>query len=206
MKKHILLIISALVLTLNTFAQDAKTIMQNAVEKLKSYENIEFTIDYIMTNPEAGLYDHIGITGFTQGNAYKINTYGQDIICDGTTIWTYYEDANEINISDAEISENGYFVTLIDQYCGDFTAKFIDGNNGDIKKIEITPSVNNGYKSIIFTLNVKTLELQSMDLVNDGDTNFTYKITKFITNQQLPADFFIFKESDFPDAEIIDMR
>jgi len=206
MKRYILLIISILTLSLNTLAQDAETVLKNAVDKLKSYENIEFSIDYIMVNPSAGLFDQIQISGYTQGNAYKIKTYGQDVLCDGTTIWTYYEDSNEVNISDADISGEGYFVSIINRYCENMTAKFIGGGDGDIRTIEVTPLINDGFKTICITLNIKTLELKKMSLLNDGDTTFTYDITKFVINQKLPVDFFIFKESDYPDAEIIDMR
>lgn len=205
MKKHIILIISTLVISLNMIAQDAETVLRNTVDKLKSYNNIEFSIDYLMTNPEAGLFDQMTISGFTQGKAFKVKTYGQEIICDGTTTWTYFEDANEVNISDAEASDDGYLFSMIDQYSKNINARFIGNADGDIRQIAVTPSID-GYTAITFTLNVKTLELKEMSMVNDGDTEFVYKITKFATNQTLPDDFFTFKEADFPDAEIIDMR
>ena len=45
-----------------------------------------------------------------------------------------------------------------------------------------------------------------MHVFDKNKNEFVYVITKFVTNQKLPAGFFTFKETDYPDAEIIDMR
>ena len=207
MKKHILLIISILSLAFNAKAQHAETMFREVVDKLKSYDNIEIAFDYNMVNIEAGIYETMEGVGFLQGDAYILKIMGQDIICDGTTIWTYNADAEEVMISDVDNSEGGNSpLAIIDSYYDNITAKIVD-EAGIIKKIEVKSLLSDeNIEKILVTVNTNTMELKDLHVFDKNKNEFVYVINKFVTNQKLPADFFTFKESDYPDAEIIDMR
>ena len=207
MKKHILLIFSILALTYSAKAQNAETLFKNAVDKLKSYNNIEITFDYNMINTEAGIFETMEGAGVLQGDAYVLHILGQDIICDGTTIWTYNADAEEVMISDVDDADGGGSpLSIINSYYDNITAKVVD-EAGTTKKIEVKPLFSDeNIEKLIVTLNTNTLEIKDLHVFDKNKNEFVYVITKFLTNQKLPADFFTFKESDYPDAEIIDMR
>ena len=207
MKKHILLIIGIFALSFGIKAQNAETLFKNAVDKLKSYNNIEITFDYNMINTDAGIYETMEGAGVLQGDAYILHILGQDIICDGTTIWTYNADAEEVMISDVDNADGGGSpLSIINSYYDNITAKLIN-DAGTIKKIEVKPLVaDENIEKLIVTLNSKTLEIKDLHVFDKNKNEFVYVITKFLTNQKLPAGLFTFKESDYPDAEIIDMR
>ena len=207
MKKHILLIIGILALSFGIKAQNAETLFKNAVDKLKSYNNIEITFDYNMINKEAGIYETMEGSGVLQGDTYILHILGQDIICNGTTIWTYNADAEEVMISDVDNADGGGSpLSIINSYYDNITAKIIN-DAGTIKKIEVKPLVaDENIEKLIVTLNSKTLEIKDLHVFDKNKNEFVYVITKFLTNQKLPAGLFTFKESDYPDAEIIDMR
>ena len=206
MKKHILLIFSILALSLNGMAQTAEATFRKAVDKLKSYENIEITFDYNMINTEAGIYETMEGAGFLKGEAYKLLIMGQEITCDGTTTWTYNFDANEVMIGSVDSDEGGTPLSLINSYYDNIKAKYID-EKGSIKKIEIIPLLRDeNFEKIIVTLDVSTSEIKDLHAFDKEGTEFVYIINKFVTNQKLPADFFTYKEAEHPDAEIIDMR
>lgn len=206
MKKYFLLIIIAL-LTLGVKAQDADALFKSAVDKLKSYDNIEIEFDYNIINVEAGIYETMDGAGFLQGDAFKLFIMGQVIICDGNTTWTYNADAEEVMITEVDKSDgNGTPLSIIESYYDNITAKIVD-EAGAIKKIEVKSLLSNdNFKKIIVTIDTNTLTIKDIHLFDNDDTEFVYVIKKFVTNQKLPADFFTFKASDFPDAEIIDMR
>ena len=207
MKKYFLLIISIIALALNLKAQDAETVFKAAVDKLKSYENIEIAFDYNMINTEAGIYETMQGSGFLQGDAFKLNIMGQDIICDGRITWTYNADAEEVMISEVDSDGGSSPLTIISSYYDNITAKYIDGNNGNDRQIEVKPLLgDDNIEKIIVSINEKSLEIKDLHVFDKNKNEFVYEITKFVTNQKLPADFFTFKESDYPDAEIIDMR
>ena len=207
MKKHIFLIISILALAFSAKAQYAETTFKAAVDKLKSYNNIEITFDYNMINTEAGIFETMEGAGVLQGDAYVLHIIGQDIICDGTTIWTYNADAEEVMISDVDNADGGGSpLSIINAYYDNISAKVVD-EAGIIKKIEVKPLFSDeNIEKLIVTLNTNTLEIKDLHIFDKNKNEFVYVITKFVTNQKLPADFFTFKEADYPDAEIIDMR
>ncbi len=132
---------------------------------------------------------------------------GQVIICDGHTTWTYNSDAEEVMITEVDKSDgSGSPIAVIESYYDNISAKFVD-EKGAVKKIEVKSLMSNdNFKKIIVTLDSNTLDIKDIHLFDNDDTEFVYVIKRFVTNQKLPADFFTFKESDFPDAEIIDMR
>ena len=206
MKKHLLLITIALI-AFGVKAQNAETMFKSAVDKLKSYDNIEIEFDYNMINMEAGIYETMDGAGFLQGDAFKLFIMGQVIICDGNTTWTYNSDAEEVMITEVDKTDgNGSPLSIIESYYDNITAKIVD-EAGIIKKIEVESLISNdNFKKIIVTIDSNTLAIKDIHLFDNDDTEFVYVIKKFVTNQKLPADFFTFKESDFPDAEIIDMR
>ena len=207
MKKHIFLIISILALAFSAKAQYAETTFKAAVDKLKSYNNIEITFDYNMINTEAGIFETMEGAGVLQGDAYVLHILGQDIICDGTTIWTYNADAEEVMISDVDNADGGGSpLSIINSYYDNISAKVVD-EAGIIKKIEVKPLFSDeNIEKLIVTLNTNTLEIKDLHVFDKNKNEFVYVITKFVTNQKLPAGFFTFKEADYPDAEIIDMR
>ncbi len=206
MKKHLLLIIIAL-MAFAAKAQNAEALFKSAVDKLKAYDNIEIAFDYNMINTEAGIFETMDGAGFLQGDAFKLFIMGQVIICDGHTTWTYNSDAEEVMITEVDKSDgSGSPISIIESYYDNISAKFVD-EAGTIKKIEVKSLMNNdNFKKIIITLDSNSLEIKDIHLFDNDETEFVYVIKKFVTNQKLPADFFTFKESDFPDAEIIDMR
>lgn len=207
MKKHFLLIISILALSMGLKAQSAEDVFKSVVDKLKSYDNIEIAFDYNMINTEAGIYETMDGIGYIQGEAYKLKIMGQDIICDGTTVWTYNADAEEVMISNLDKSDGGGSpLAVINSYYENISAKFIE-NTASTKKIEAKSLLGDeNIDKIIITIDAKTLEIKDLHVFDKNRNEFVYDITKFVTNQTLPADFFTFKEADYPDAEVIDMR
>lgn len=206
MKKCILLIISIIALSFSLKAQDAESIFREAVDKLKSYDNIEIAFDYNMINTEAGIYETMEGIGYLQGNAYKLKIMGQDIICDGSTTWTYNADAEEVMISEVDPDSGGSPLSIIESYYDNITAKIVE-DGGSTKKIEVKSLMSDeNIDRLIISLDSQTLEIKDLHVFDKNKNEFVYDITKFVTNQKLPADFFTFKESDYPDAEIIDMR
>ena len=207
MRKHFLLTISILALSFCVKAQNAEQVFKSAVDKLKAYKNIEIAFDYQMKNAEAGIDELMTGSGFLQGDAYKINVAGQDMICDGKTSWTYLADSEEVMISSVDPEESSSPFAMITSYYDNVTAKFVDNGNASRKSIEITPKgADNAFSKLVVVIDSKTLDLKEAHVFDNNGSEFIYKITKFVTNQALPANTFTFNEKDYPNAEIIDMR
>lgn len=207
MKKYLLLIISILALTANTFAQDAEQVFKAAVDKLKAYNNIEIAFDYQMINRAAGIDELMTGTGFLQGEAYKLSVAGQDMICDGVTLWTYLPDSQEVMVSSVDSEDGGSPLSIINAYYDNISAKFLPSGDPSKMMIEVSPKEKDeNFSKLVVVTDTKTMELKEVRLFDNNGSEFVYNITKFVTNQVLPDNFFTFNEQDYPDAEIIDMR
>lgn len=207
MKKYLLLIISILTFTANTFAQDAEQVFKAAVDKLKSYDNIEIDFDYQMINTAAGIDELMTGTGHLQGDSYKLNIAGQEMICDGTTLWTYMPDSQEVMVSSVDSEDGGSPLSIINAYYDNISAKFLPSGDPSKMMIEVSPKEKDeNFSKLVVVTDTKTMELKEVRLFDNNGSEFVYNITKFVTNQVLPDNFFTFNEQDYPDAEIIDMR
>lgn len=207
MRKIILLIISILTLNFCTKAQDAEQIFKSAVDKLKTYKTIEIAFDYQMRNEEAGIDETMTGTGFMQGDAYRLNVAGQDMICDGTTLWTHIIDSEEVMISSVDPDGESSPLATITSYYDNVNAEFTGNADNTLKSIEITPKEDdNSFSKLLVVIDSKTLNLNEVHVFDNNGSEFVYKITKFVTDQELPANTFIFNEDDYPNVEVIDMR
>lgn len=207
MRKHLMLIISILTLATNTFAQNAEQVFKAAVDKLKAYDNIEIAFDYQMINTTAGIDELMTGTGHLQGDSYKLNIAGQEMICDGTTLWTYMPDSQEVMVSSVDSEDGGSPLSVINSYYDNINAKFLPGSDPSKTTIEVTPKEKDeNFNKLVVVAETKTMNLKEVHLFDNNGSEFVYSITKFITNQILPDNFFIFNEEDYPGAEIIDMR
>lgn len=207
MKKYLLLIISILTFTANTFAQDAEQVFKAAVDKLKSYDNIEIAFDYQMINTAAGIDELMTGTGHLQGDSYKLNIAGQEMICDGTTLWTYMPDSQEVMVSSVDSEDGGSPLSVINSYYDNINAKFLPDNDPSKTTIEVTPKEKDeNFNKLVVVAETKTMNLKEVHLFDNNGSEFVYNITKLVTNQILPDNFFTFNEENYPDAEIIDMR
>lgn len=207
MKKYLLLIISILALTANTFAQDAEQVFKAAVDKLKAYNNIEIAFDYQMINRAAGIDELMTGTGFLQGEAYKLSVAGQDMICDGVTLWTYLPDSQEVMVSSVDSEDGGSPLSIINAYYDNISAKFLPSGETSKMMIEVSPKEKDeNFSKLVVVTDTKIMNLKEVRLFDNNGSEFVYNITKFVTNQVLPDNFFTFNEQDYPDAEIIDMR
>ena len=208
MKRHILFIIIFLTASTSIFAQSAEELYTNIVNKTKSFKNIEIAFEYKMINKQAGINESMNGTGFMQGNAYRLNVNGQEMISDGTTLWTYLTDDQEVMVSNVNQAENsGSPLAIIDSYNDNVKINFIDKGISDVQTIEIkTIKKDEKFDRIKISVNKKTLEIKSVHVFDNNGNEFVYELFKFVTDQELPADFFTFDEKRHPDVDVIDMR
>ena len=187
-------------------AQDAESLFKAAVEKIKGFDNIEIQFEYSMINSEAGINQTLNGSGFLKGDAYKLDIMGQLIICDGVTSWTYDSDNQEVIVSDVNTEDNPSPLSLLNTFNENISARFLSQYNDEIKTIEVSSLSSGVVDKIIVSIDAKTLMLKDLTVSDENNTKFVYVINKFVTNQTLSDDFFTFKEADYPDVEVIDMR
>ena len=147
-----------------------------------------------------------------KGNKYKLIITGQEIYCDGTTIWTYDKSSNEVTITKFDPSSNATSPQKIftDFYDKDFLYK-LNGqqkvNGKTLQEIEMTPidKTKNFFKIYVY-VDKSAQTLSTTKMLDKNGTKYTYSIISLNGNANLNDAIFSFDKSKYPGVEEVDLR
>jgi len=208
------LLLGLLAFPLLSVAQDgdkrSREILGQVADKTRSYETISVKFTYNMDNQEAGIHESYNGTLLLKGDKYRLNISGQTVICDGKTIWTYIQDAEEVQIHSMETNSDVITPsTLLTSYHEDYRSKLIrEGMEGGKASyvIDLVPMEGKSFYKVRVIIDKAKMHISSFAIFERNGSIFTYSISEFKPNVAVGTSTFTFNKSDFPDADIIDMR
>jgi len=209
MKK--ILITIFLLLTFLSFSQTkVPSLLDEVSAKAKSSKSIKAEFTYSMENKQAKLNESKSGSLLVSGDKYKLMLAGQQVFCDGKTIWTFIKESNEVQINTLEHNEEALTPSkLLSSYNTDYKSKPLrDKPNSDpnTESFELTPNNSKNFIKAILVVDKIKKQVKSFSLFDKNGNTFTYKVTKFQTDLPVtPADF-TFEPANYPGVEIIDMR
>jgi len=211
------IILPALILfsSLLCSAQDnskAKTILDGVSQQTKSYSTIEISFTFTIQNTLKKTKDTKTGTASMKGEKYWMEYTGQEVFCDGQTVWTYIKENNEvqINVNDPNNEQTLNPVKFLTDYDVNYTPKFIKEETRGSKIfqiIDLTPLKAKSYYKV--RLEIDKVQKQVVNAIiydKNGVSMYSYSITKFVTNKPIADTKFTFKASDHPGVEVIDLR
>ena len=204
MKKYLLLILSSIV-SLNIMAQSAEDFLNKVIEKNKSYNDISIIFNYRYGNSE-DVSEKMKGFAYMKGEAYLLKMDGQEMISDGTTLWTYLIDEQEVMISEVSEDNNNSPLAIINSFSGNVNVSFEHCSNADLTHLFIKEKEETTFKSISLYVKNEDLKIHEIDINNLDGSYLIYSIESFHTNQDLPDSMFFFDEKIHPNVEVIDMR
>ena len=208
MKKLILLSVTFL-FTFSLFAQvdkKAQTILNEVSAKTKSYKTVRIEFTYKMENTAQKINDSYKGVLVSKGDKYKLTVSGQDVISDGSTVWTYLKDANEVQVNSVGEDEDSFTPTnLLSSYTENFKSKFIK-DTGAEQIIELTPIEKKNFNKVRVTVDKAKKMVNSLVIYDKNGSVYSYIVNKMDVNQNFYDTMFTFKPSDHPGVEVIDMR
>ncbi len=206
-------LLAGLIVSISVLGQNDKNadkLLENVINKLSEYTNFKANLSYTMINTEMGIDEEKTGLIFIQGDSYRLEMEGQVIISDGTTIWTWLKDSEEVMVSNTSDNEESISPTqILTKYNNDYKAKFSNNKEykgTDLQEIELKPNDKKDFEKMTVVVNPSELTLVNFSVYDVNGNVFTYKILNMETNLELPADTFTFKESEHPDVDVIDMR
>ena len=205
MKKNILTIIFLLPLLAFSQENKAKTILDMLSKKTKTYTTIEAHFINSFTSIEAGVNEHQNGKLFLKNNSYRLELENQNIMSDGETNWFILNDDQEVNITEADEEEGFSPSSIFTIYENGYKYKFIKEENNKYY-IELFPKEEGMFSKLIMVINKTKMEIEELSMVDKNNSIYTYKISKFIKNHELPNDYFIFNTNKYADYDIIDLR
>jgi outer membrane lipoprotein-sorting protein len=200
--KQLLFAVTAIVLmaTQPSFAQDAKakSILEATQKKMGSLKTLKaaFTLKVLS---KSGKVQNTNKGSFLmKGEKYHITIPGQEIISDGKTVWTYMKDANEVQVSNNNPSEQTMSPAKLftNVYDKDYNYRYlasrkIAGKACDI--IEMTPK--------------KAGQFTKVELAIEKNGNqYQYEVSSAALNPALADSQFTFDAKGHPKVEVVDLR
>lgn len=183
-----------------------------AQKKVETEELLDKTL-VSLSNKNGVRIDYVGTeTGFLllKGKRFYLNNNHIQCWYDGTTLWSYVDGTNEVNISEPDPEElqsiNPYY--LLARYKAEYKYDYHGKGKGkklDGHEILLTPLSSDD--SVIYRVYIEDdYEPQGIVIEQNGNTVSEIQITSYKTNQKLEDNMFRFNKTLFPDIEVIDMR
>lgn len=185
----------------------AKSILDEVTAKMKAYKTMKLDFTYSMVNKGQKINESFKGVLLSKGDKYKLNISEQQIFCDGKTAWTYQKDANEVQVNDVNSDEESFTPTkFITSYANNYKSKLLS-EKGNQVIIEMSPvKGRKKFSKVNLTLDKESKQIKSMQVFDKNGGVFTYNIEHFTTNQPIADTEFVFKASNYPKVEVVDMR
>jgi len=217
MKKTYLLLLVMLTILGPLFAQtssdpDAKKILDAVSTKFKSYKAIQADFTYKVENAEGKAISTKKGTVYMKGTKYRVSFVGQEIFCDGNTVWTYDKSSNEVTISKLDASSNTLTPQKLftDFYDKDFLYK-LNGEKKEagkaLQEIEMTPNdKTKPFHKVYLTIDKNTKTIYSTKVLEKAGNRYSYTVNSLNGNANIPDSKFVFNKKDYPGVEEVDLR
>lgn len=194
--------------------EKAKGILEKVSEKARSFKSLAADFTFSMENKEMEIDERNEGSIKMKGQKYVVELpdIGASIFSNGTTIWHYMKDGNQVTISniDDESSELMDPASLFNIYEKGFNSKFIAENNEGGKvlyQIDLFPdSEEYDVSKISVAVNKANMMIQSAQLFSNDGNVYGIVVKKMETDKEFPDSDFEFNASNYPDIELIDFR
>lgn len=214
--KKIFIFIAIVTASFSGFAQGndpaAKKILDAVSAKFKTFKGVlaNFTLKNEDANGKA-----LGVKKGTvsmKGNKYKASLAGQDIICDGVTVWTYDKAANEVTIN--KVNNDASSITPQKLFTNFYDKDFLYKLNGEkkegkkvLQEIELTPvDKTKQFHKVYLQVDKATQTLYSTKVIDKQQNKFIYTVNTMNGKAVLPDATFTFDKSKYPGVEEVDLR
>jgi outer membrane lipoprotein-sorting protein len=197
--KKICFLITAALLSVATYAQTAKSVLDKAAANITVKSGVQ--AEFKMTGSMGNTSGTIAI----KGRKFHATTPQAIVWFDGKTQWTYMKNNDEVNIStptEAQLQAiNPY--NFINLYKNGYTATL--NSSGKDYVVHLTAATKDKkIRELFITINKTSYNPTQVKLLQG--TKWTIFDIKGLKKQNLSDSQFRFNAKDFPQAEVIDLR
>ncbi|MBN8577141.1 MAG: outer membrane lipoprotein carrier protein LolA [Cyclobacteriaceae bacterium] len=207
----VLILISAGLAAHAQYDPKALEILEAMSKKYKSIASFEANLTSGLTNESEGVKEEFKGKITVKGDKFRLVLDDQEVINNGTTVWTYLPAAKEVNIDNFDPSSDDVNPTKIfDMYKKGFKYLYLaDKTEGGIlcEEVDLVPEKRDAqYFKIKMMISKKDKSIQSWTMFDRSGNRYKYTITKFTPNVKVEDAFFTFDVKKYPGVEVIDLR
>lgn len=206
-----LFILSIVVLTQAVAQKDpaAKEVLDAMSDK---YQKIAaFSADFSYTMEDEGDEIDEGFKGtiLVKGQKYKLIMDEQQVTFDGSNIYTYLKEENEMTIASYDPDEEEISLSnIFDIYKTGFKYVYTESrNNGAIDVIDLVPEDREkDYFKIRMEISSADKSLMSFKVFDKSGSRYLYKVLNFKVDSSITDQTFAYDKSKYEGTEVIDFR
>ena len=214
MKNPLSLLLVALLPALPAAAQQdpkAGKILDQMSAKYQALNAYNATFTQTLESP--GLKGKENINGdiTVSGQKFHLKLSGQEVINNGTTMWTYLKNENEVNVSDADPEEQEMSPSMIytmykKGYKYTYVEQVKDGGEAcDV--IELSPDSRTAdVFKVRLTVRQKDRSLKNWKMFKKNGNRYTFTIKNFKPNPPVNANTFAFDKAKYKGVKVVDLR
>ncbi len=213
MKKLLFLTFFALLSSrlLAQYDPKALEILEAMGKKYKVIPSFEATFSYTLSNEVEKINEEFKGKMIVKGEKYRLILPEQEVVNNGTTLWTYLPEAKEVNIDNFdpnsdelnpskfyEIYKKGYkYLYIEDKMEGGVMCEVVD----------LVPEKKDAqYYKVKMNIVKKDKSIQSWVMFDKAGNRYKYLITKFNAAAKVEDTYFTFDLKKYPGVEVIDLR
>lgn len=216
MMKHALILGAALLLGTATHAQDdpkSKAIVDKLMAQAKTWTSFEadFTSRLQSTKDKLDIKQEGNMK--VKGKRFRLALDKNTIINDGTTIYTYSKETNEVTLTDpSEMDQELDPSRIFTQYEKGFKSQFVeekaDASGAMVQVVKLFPldAAKKPFHTVVLTVDKAKTEPRSVQVLYKDGNVVTYTVKKFTANPALADALFVWDKSKYPGVEENDMR
>jgi len=193
--------------------QDNKSneILNKLSKTYKTYKSVKASFTVTIFNKKSNT--KVRQTGqlYQKGKKFRVNMSGQEIYCDGKTIWTYIDGANEVQVSkfDAksmDINPSEIFTIYEKGFVHKYGGQKVVGTK-TLDIIELIPTdKSKGYFKVKLGIDKLANKVKEMVVYSKNGLETTYAINELDANVPINESYFKFNTKDKPGVIVIDLR
>lgn len=196
----------------NDDAAKAKEILNNVSAKTRQYQTIKADFAFSLENLQDKIKENHEGTILLKGNKYRIALMGVINYFDGKTLYTWMQDAGEVNVSEPDMTDESTLnpAAIFTIYEKGFKLKYVGEKNIGGKmmhEIDLYPeNRDKPFSRVKLTINKETLQIYSFMQQGKDGNNYTITVKNMQTNVAASDGDFVFNKAANPKVQVIDLR
>ncbi len=190
----------------------AKAILDGVSEKFKTFKTVQAAFTYKVENASGKALSTKSGTIKMKGTKYYVLFSGQEIFCNGTTVWNYDKAANEVSISRLDASSG--MITPQKLFTNFYDKDFLYMLNGEkkvgnktVQEIEMTPvDKSKPFHKVFVQVDKASKTIYSTKVLENAGNRYIYTVTSLSTNAAMADAIFTFDKKKYPGVEEVDLR
>lgn len=189
----------------------AGEILDAMSKKYQAIPSFKASFTYTTENKATGAKENFPGEIAVKGNKFRLKLGGQEVINNGTTVWTYMKESNEVNISDYQPDEDEITPTKIfNVYKKGYKYTFTEETQEKgvaYEVVDLMPEKKNSRVfKVRFTVNKKDKSIRTVRVFEKNGNKAIYTINKFMVDNNMDDKLFAFDEEQHKGVEVIDLR